>query len=298
MRIRVSAAAVILLFSAILAGPLWAAELRVALPQSIEARGGWFYLGEYAEISGPRELADCVSMAVIRHDGQFSRDDVIDALSATTAAGSSVAIAMPDVIYVRPESAFVSQLRAVTAWKWRIEVDVIPTDWDTLIAGYSGFILPPRITPGTRTLAVKLEDHSGRQSTKQVKLTWYQPMIYSKHPLSKGDSIDPRALGARIGTAAMMITNLSSTEQLAGAAARKSVAAMSPIETGDITQGSYIRAGTSVTIAANMNGLGIEVRGVAMQRGGLGDIIRVKNLSSKKILRARIVGADRVEISQ
>ena len=297
MRIRVSAAVLILMLAILSSGPLWASELRVSLPQSIEARDGWFYLGEYAEISGSREVADCVSMAVIRHNGQFSRDDVIEALSATQAAGSSVSIVMPDVVKVRPESALVSELKAVTAWKWRIDVEVIPTDWNTLIAGYGGFILPPRITPGTRTLAVRLEDKNGRQSTKQIKLTWYQPVVYSKHPLSKGNAIDPRTLGTRIGKAAVMITNLSSPEQLAGAVARKSVVAMSPIETGDITQGSYVRAGTTVTIAARVNGLGIEVKGVAMQRGGLGDIIRVKNLASKKILKARIVGADRVEIS-
>ena len=297
MRFRISAA-FILILAIFTAGPLWAAELKVSLPPSIEARDGWFYLGEYSEIMGDADLADCASMAVIRHNGWFSRDDVIDALSATGAAGSSVAIAMPDVVEVRPESALVSELRAVTAWKWRIDVEVIPTDWNTLIAGYNGFILPPRITPGARTLALRLEDYHGRQSTKQIKLTWYQPMVYSKFPLARGDVIDTRALGARIGKAAMTLTNLSSPEQLAGAVARKSILAKSPIETGDITQGSYVRAGTAVTIAANVNGLGIEVRGVAMQRGGFGDIIRVKNLASKKILKARIVGADRVEINQ
>ena len=298
MRIRVSAAAVILILAILSSGPVWASELRVSLPQSIEARDGWFYLGEYAEISGNRELADCASMAVIRHNGMFSMDDVIEALSATKAAGSSVAIAMPEIVEVRPESALVSELRAATAWKWRIGVEVIPTDWDTLIAGYNGFILPSKITPGTRTLPVRLEDKNGRQPIKQIKLTWYQPVVYSKHQLPKGDAIDPGTLDTRIGKASVMITNLSSPEQLTGAVARKTIGAMNPIETGDITHESYVRAGTAVTIAARVNGLGIEVKGVAMQRGGLGDIIRVKNLASKKILKARIVGADRVEISQ
>ena len=297
MRIRVSAAFAALILAILTSGSLWASELRVALPRSIEARDVWFHLGEYAEFSGDRELADCASMAVIRHDGWFSMDDVVEALSATRAAGSSVTLAMPDVVEVRPESALVSELRAVTSWNWRVDVEVIPTDWNTLIAGYRGFILPPRITPGTRTLAVKLEDNSGRQSTKQIKLTWYQPVVYSRHTLSRGDAIDPRTLVSRIGTAANMITSISSPEQLAGAVTRKAVSALKPIETGDITHRGYIRAGTTVTIAANVNGLGIEVRGVAMQRGGLGDIIRVKNLSSNKILRARIIGADRVEIA-
>jgi flagella basal body P-ring formation protein FlgA len=50
-------------------------------------------------------------------------------------------------------------------------------------------------------------------------------------------------------------------------------------------------------MVARFNGLGVEARGIAMQRGGLGDIIRVKNISSKKILKARVIGEDRVEIN-
>ncbi|MCL2683749.1 MAG: flagellar basal body P-ring formation chaperone FlgA [Synergistaceae bacterium] len=297
MRIRVLSAFVITILAILGSDRLWAAELRVSLTQPIEARDGWFYLGEYAEISGTRELADSASMAVIRHDGKFSRDDVIDALSVTEAAGNSVAIVMPDVVKVKPESDLVSELRNITAWKWRIDVDVIPTDWGTLISGYRGYILPPKITPGTRVLALKLEDRDGRQSAKQIKLTWYQPVVYSKRQLAKGDSIAPAALGTRIGTASTLITNISAPEQLLGAVVRKPVGVMTPIETGDITHGNYIRSGTTVTMVARVNGLGVEVKGVAMQRGGLGDIIRVKNLSSKKVLRARIIGPDRVEIN-
>jgi flagella basal body P-ring formation protein FlgA len=73
--------------------------------------------------------------------------------------------------------------------------------------------------------------------------------------------------------------------------------AFTAIETADITQSGFVRAGSSVTMVARVNGLGIEVKGIAMQRGGLGDIIRVKNLSSKKILTARVIGDGRVEIN-
>jgi flagella basal body P-ring formation protein FlgA len=95
----------------------------------------------------------------------------------------------------------------------------------------------------------------------------------------------------------MMITSFSSPEQLDGAVTRKTVNASIQIETGDVRQESFIRAGSTVTMVARSNGLGVEVKGIAMQRGGMGDIIRVKNLSSKKILKARIIGEDRVEIN-
>jgi flagella basal body P-ring formation protein FlgA len=115
--------------------------------------------------------------------------------------------------------------------------------------------------------------------------------------LPRGDRIDVSKLGSRIGKAAMMITSFSSPAQLTGAVTRKTVNASVQIETGDVRQESFIRAGSAVTMVARSNGLGVEVKGIAMQRGGLGDIIRVKNLSSKKILKARIIGEDRVEIN-
>jgi flagella basal body P-ring formation protein FlgA len=237
-------------------------------------------------------------MAVITpNNGSFSRGDVIEALSHTGAAGASASIRMPDVVRVLPEPAVATELRNMTAWKWRIDVDAIPDGWTELMKGYSGYSLPPKIIPGARSVAVKLEDPKGRQYNKQIKLTWYQPILYSTRPIERGDSVDVSYLGVRIAHAGMMITNFSSREQLANAVARKTVNAGVPIETGDVTQESFVRAGSTVTMVAQVNGLGIEVRGIAMQRGGLGDIIRVKNLSSKKVLNARITGPDRVEIN-
>ena len=284
-------------FLTFLAGSSCAAELTVSLPSEVEARDEWFYLGEYAEIYGDREISDSASMAVIRHDGSFSRRDVIDALSYTASAGREVSIIMPDVVKVVPEPEIAAELRAMTAWKWRVEIDVVPGSWTETINGFSGYRLPPKITPGARSIAVKLIDKDGRERSKQVKATWYQPVVYATEPLPRGERVDISKLGVRIGKAAMMITSFSSPEQLAGAVTRKTVNARVQMETGDVRQESFSSAGTTVTMVARSNGLGVEVKGIAMQRGGLGDIIRVKNLSSKKILKARIIGEDRVEIN-
>jgi flagella basal body P-ring formation protein FlgA len=185
----------------------------------------------------------------------------------------------------------------MTAWKWRIEIDVTPGTWAETIEGFSGYRLPPKITPGARSIAVKLIDKDGREHNKQVKAAWHQPVVYATEPLPRGERVDVSKLGVRIGKASMMITSFSSPEQLDGAVTRKAVNASVQLETGDVRQESFIRTGSTVTMVARFNGLGVEARGIAMQRGGLGDIIRVKNLSSKKILKARIIGEDRVEIN-
>jgi flagella basal body P-ring formation protein FlgA len=286
----------IAVFAAALPAAAFAEQLSISLPPVVEAREGWFYLGEYAEIRGDREISAGASMAVIKHDGSFSRQDVIDALSRTNAAGEEASIAMPDVVKVAAEPEIAAELRAMTAWKWRVEIDAAPGGWAELMKDYSGYRLPPKIIPGARSIAVKLIDDDGRERNKQVKATWRQPVVYAAEPLAKGEPLAPSKLGTRIGEASMMITAFSSPEQLAGAVTRKTVSAWTGIETGDVRQESFIRAGTAVTMIARANGLGVEVKGIAMQRGGLGDIIKVKNLSSKKVLKARIIGEDRVEI--
>jgi flagella basal body P-ring formation protein FlgA len=293
--------ALILTVTAVLAAffacPARAADITISLPQRVEARDGWFYLGEYAEIFGDREIADSVSMAVVRHGGSFSREDVIDALSYTASAGREVSIVMPDVVKVAPEPEIAAELRAMTAWKWRVEIDVVPDSWAETMKGFSAYRLPPKITPGARAIAVKLIDKDGREHGKQVKVAWYQPVVYATEPLPRGERVDISKLGARIGRASMAITSFSSPEQLDGAVTRRAVNASVQLETGDVRQESFVRAGSTVTMVARSNGLGVEVKGIAMQRGGLGDIIKVKNMSSKKILKARIIGADRVEIN-
>jgi flagella basal body P-ring formation protein FlgA len=297
VNIRRSVSALLFLSVFLCAAAARAAELRVQLPPVIEARDGWFYLGEYADIEGDRETSDSVSMAVISHNGSFSRESVIDALAHTAAAGKSVSLSMPDVVRVKPESGAASELRAMTAWKWRVEVDVIPGTWEELMKDFSDYSFPAKITPGARTIAIKLLDAEGRQFTKQIKVNWYQPVVYSLSPLAKKNLVDSGSLRTRIGLTGMTVTLFSSPEQLAGAVTRKPVGARAAIGTGDISQNGFVRAGSTVTMVAYVNGLGVEVKGIAMQRGGMGDMIKVKNLSSRKILTARIIGSDRVEIS-
>ena len=56
--------------------------------------------------------------------------------------------------------------------------------------------------------------------------------------------------------------------------------------------------GAPVTIVSRVNGVEVKMDGVALEAGHAGDIIRVKNTSSRKIIRGRIVDEFTVEIVQ
>ena len=280
------------LFLCCLATAVGAAELVIELPSVVEAREGAFYLGEYAAFEGDRQLADCASMVRIEpKDGAFSRQDVIEALGTSDVAGQSVALRMAERVRVLPESRIAAELRAISGWKWRIEVDG-PAIGDT-----TDFSLPPRVAPGARGVAAKIADSSGTPGNRQMKLRWYQPVVYSLKPLARNERIDLSQLAMRIDTIAMNEENAWDVSQLRGAVPRQAIAATRAISMGDLEQVNAVKSGSSVTLIARVNGLGVEVRGIALQRGGIGDVIRVRNLSSRKVLEGTVVDIGRVQLN-
>ncbi|MDR3332659.1 MAG: flagellar basal body P-ring formation chaperone FlgA [Synergistaceae bacterium] len=279
----------------LLTGTSWAFELRVELPEALEARDGGFLLGEYAEFDGDTYLADVASMVWIEpRNGKILMSDVIEALGTSEVAGRSVMIAMPDEVKVLPESEIASELRVMTAWKWRIDVLGITGEQ---IEKYSRYSLPPRVQPGSKSVSIKLVDADGDKTNRQIKLKWFQPVVYSLTSLQRGAGIDVSTLRTRVDSIGMIGESLWSPEQLAHSTMKQSIGAGKVIAASDVAQADLVKAGSSVKLIAKVNGLGIEVNGIAMQRGGIGDVIKVRNLSSRKVLSGKIVDVGRVAIN-
>ncbi len=57
-----------------------------------------------------------------------------------------------------------------------------------------------------------------------------------------------------------------------------------------------IDVGASVTMIAEHHGVRVSMEGVAMERGRIGRVIRVRNAVSRKVLRGRVVDASTVEL--
>ena len=57
-----------------------------------------------------------------------------------------------------------------------------------------------------------------------------------------------------------------------------------------------IDVGSPVLIVSNHGGIQVKVDGIAMQKGRIGKIIRVRNARSSKVMRARVIDAATVEL--
>ena len=64
-----------------------------------------------------------------------------------------------------------------------------------------------------------------------------------------------------------------------------------------LEQAAAVRKGDQVVINARSGTLSVRMPGEALSDGGLSEQIRVKNLNSKRVIKARITGPGQVEVA-
>jgi flagellar basal body P-ring formation protein FlgA len=64
-----------------------------------------------------------------------------------------------------------------------------------------------------------------------------------------------------------------------------------------LEQAEVVRKGDHVVIIAHSGSLSVRMPGEALSKGGLSEQIRVRNLNSKRVIKARITGPGQVEVA-
>jgi flagella basal body P-ring formation protein FlgA len=89
---------------------------------------------------------------------------------------------------------------------------------------------------------------------------------------------------------------LPATADAIGLEARISIYAGRPIRPSDLGPASVIDRNQIVTLVFSTGGLNILTEGRALERGGIGDIIRIMNLGSRATVSGRISEDGRVHV--
>ncbi len=84
--------------------------------------------------------------------------------------------------------------------------------------------------------------------------------------------------------------------EVKGLVPHRYIRAGSPVAKSYFQQPVVINSGAAVRIIVKRNGMEVSAKGVAMSRGRIGQVIKVKNESSQKILSATIIDAQTVEV--
>ncbi|MDR3265056.1 MAG: flagellar basal body P-ring formation chaperone FlgA [Synergistaceae bacterium] len=282
-------------------------SLRVTVPRVVHVDGQACVLSDIAALDGPFELTERIGALLLSvRDGVITRQQVIDALKTSGLEGVRVELKMPAAVAVesppdaveddapgrekRGGEALPSAIETLAAWDGDVEVrhqGVLPP---------GRLVSPGSIVPGTPSATLKFQDESGRERSLAVRLVWYQPVLVLARSVKKDEILRESDLVVRRIRISRPGLYASRPAEVVGRSLRKNLSQGEPVPLNSVAGVPIIEKGKGVIIVVRDGGLMVRAKGEALEDGFMGETIRVRNLSSKAILRAVVVGKDTVEV--
>lgn len=129
----------------------------------------------------------------------------------------------------------------------------------------------------------------------QVRL--FRPVVVAQRPLPRGTILSAQDIDWRerdIGT--LNQGYLTEPEQALGHKLTRQVGIDQVLSPNQLERAPVVRKGDHVVISAGGTALSVRMPGEALSDGALGEQVRVRNLSSNRVIRARITGPGQVMV--
>ena len=89
---------------------------------------------------------------------------------------------------------------------------------------------------------------------------------------------------------------IQNENQIIGMEAKRYIAAKTPLTTSHMQRPQLIKKGGIVNVALINGAMRLTTQGRSLENGTLGDIIRIKNIKTKKIIEAKVTGASSAKV--
>ena len=120
----------------------------------------------------------------------------------------------------------------------------------------------------------------------------FLPVVISTGVIDRGATITATSLKREDMDIAKAIRGFyHRTDEVTGMSAKRRIRANQVLSPDLIDSPQLIKRGEKVQIIANQDGIKAAMAGEALEKGGLGDVIRVKNVSSGKTIEAKVIEA-------
>ena len=136
-----------------------------------------------------------------------------------------------------------------------------------------------------------------RQVKCQFKMHVFDRVAVAARPLVPGQPLtaaDYRFEEQEVGTKGAKF--MGENDVLVGKVLSRSLSIGMPILRTMLKLPDIVQPGSPVTLISKQNGVAVKMEGVALEAGHEGEVIRVRNTASRKILRGRILDEFTVEI--
>ena len=138
------------------------------------------------------------------------------------------------------------------------------------------------------------DEKSTEKSQKSDNLDLMQRVIIVR-PVSRGDFLEREDLGlqtlSRSGGG-----GFTDIDELVGRRAKKSLRAGLVLRDRHLQPDWMVQAKQTVSVVNNTGGIHVTTAGIALENGRLGDLVKVKNLSSNSILYGFVAGSKKISI--
>jgi flagella basal body P-ring formation protein FlgA len=129
-----------------------------------------------------------------------------------------------------------------------------------------------------------------------VKAQLWRDAWVTRQPGNRGDPLDRAALDVRRVDALRDRDSLPASSELEELSYARSVPADRVLMWRDVAKRLLVRKGEIVEVSASDGQLTITMKALAMQSGGVGDLVVVRNLESKKDISGQVVAENRVRV--
>lgn len=161
-------------------------------------------------------------------------------------------------------------------------------------------IFNPYQTPllNSSTMAIKCTETENHWTLYvPIRITVLKTVLVSKNTLVRGKVVrDEDVYQAELDTQKLKQGYFTNKNELVGLVCKHDITADTPFTPYNIELAKLVHKGEEVTIVANNDNLIVSMAGIALNEGALGDVVKIKNLSSKKVIEAQVSGEKRVTV--
>lgn len=152
---------------------------------------------------------------------------------------------------------------------------------------------------GTCSIAVdfSVNGHFEKKVWATATVEVWGPVVVTRKPLGRYKPITEDDIMLQTLDLTQLSSNVvTDPEAVLGKRTKRAIGAQTPLRADSIELPPLVKRGDLVVIIAQTNGLKITARGLVKKKGRLGDRIPVVNVDSKKVLYARVIDSNTVQV--
>ncbi len=284
--------------------------VRIDIPPSVQADGTAFALGDIARISGPDRVRDALSPLIlsVEEGGVVTREQVIRAVESSGLEGVRLEVRMPDRVRVEaadtdgtprvgdggrfsPDESLKSVIKSLAAWDGDVEVSHAgPVPEGRLVS-------PASLVPGAAAATLRFRDGAGRERSLAVRLVWTRDVLVMVRSVPRGQPLVAEDFVTRPMRIAKPGVYAAQLSQAVGRTSRKPLPQGKPVPLEFLSELPTAEKGKTVRIVVRRGGLVATAKGVLLDDGAVGAVVRVRRVDDKKVvIRARVLDSETVEV--